>query len=77
MSDHMKRNPNARHTCEGGKGNKQEAIKSTIQERSNNTRQIIKTREVQNANQENTKTEEKDKLCGDQTDEVTKRSRSK
>lgn len=45
MSDHMKRDPNARHTCEGGKGNKQEAIKSTIQERSNNTRQIIKTRE--------------------------------
>lgn len=41
----MKRNPNARHTCEGGKGNKQRAIKSTIQERSNNTRQIIKTRE--------------------------------
>lgn len=78
MSDHMKRNPNARHTGgEGGKGNKQEAIKSTIQERSNNTRQIIKTREVQNANQENTKTEEKDKLCGEQTDEVTKRSRSK
>lgn len=75
MSDHMKRDPNARHTCKGGKGNKQEAIKSTIQERSNNTRQIIKTREVQNANQENTKTEEKDKLCGEQTDEVTKRSR--